>query len=350
MMGINLESTISLPALAPQMPDKQLISSLQKAGFLEASGEAKFTTLTGGVASEIWKVETSEQIFCIKRALPKLKVEADWFVSLERNRYEVAWCQIARKIAPGSAPRIFFQDKEAMFFCMEYLDPVHYPLWKNELRDCRVDPNQAENIGRNLGKIHSASASDKKIHNQFPRTDIFHAIRLEPYLEATASKHPDLSGLLFSLSRETAETRPVMIHGDTSPKNIMLGVNGPVFLDAECACMGDPAFDLAFCLKHFLLKCLWVPTARESLLKCFEVMIAAYFLEVSWEDPAAVESRTAKLLPGLFLGRIDGKSPVEYIVKEDEKNKVRRCAADLLVSPSSRLMDVVDRWKKELSR
>lgn len=339
-----------MSTLTPQMPDKKLIRSLKNIGFLKEQDQATYTPLTGGVASEIWKVETSEQVFCVKRALPKLKVAADWFVSSERNRYEVTWCRIAREIVPGSAPRILFQNEEEMLFCMEFLDPSYFPLWKNELRNARVDPYQAETIGRNLGKIHSASAKDKKIQKQFPRTDIFHAIRLEPYLEATASKHPDLSELLFNLSRETAKNRPVMIHGDTSPKNIVLGLNGPVLLDAECACMGDPAFDLAFCLKHFLLKCLWVPKAHDSLIKCFELMVLAYLREVSWEDPTIVEARTAKLLPGLFLGRVDGKSPVEYIVKEDEKNKVRRCASDLLISPTLRLMEVVDRWKMELSR
>jgi hypothetical protein len=79
-------------------------------------------------------------------------------------------------------------------------------------------------------------------------------------------------------------------------------------------------------------------------------MVTAYLTEVSWEDPDVVEQRTASLLPGLFLGRVDGKSPVEYVTKENEKNKVRRCATELLVSPPSRLMDVVEHWEKELDR
>ena len=341
---------MSLLNLAPQTPDQNLINSLQKAGLLESLVDAKFTVLTGGVASEIWKVETDNKTYCVKRALPKLKVEADWFAPIERNRFEVAWCKIVGDIMPGSAPQIYYHDEEKMLCCMEFLDPADHALWKDELRDGRGEPIHAENAGRILGRIHSISSSDKAIQEQFPRIDIFHAIRLEPYLEATASKHPDLKGVLFALSKLTSETRPVMIHGDTSPKNILLGPNGPVFIDAECACMGDPAFDLAFCLKHFLLKCLWVSAGREKFLKCFEVMVAAYLAEVTWEDRRAVETRTAKLLPGLFLGRVDGKSPVEYITEEGEKNKVRRCATELLVSPPSRLMDVVEHWRKELKR
>lgn len=330
-------------------PDEKIVESLRKAGLLAAGEAASFEALTGGVASDIWKVETSSRVFCVKRALPKLKVAADWFAPVERNRFEVAWYRIARAIVPGAAPRVLAHDDEAMLCAMEFLDPATHTLWKNELRDGRADPAQAREAGQRLGRIHAGTAGDKSVAAQFPRADIFHAIRLEPYLEATALKHPDLKDQLFALSRRTGETRLVMIHGDVSPKNIFLGPGGPVFLDAECACIGDPAFDLAFCLNHFLLKCLWTPGARDGFFACFDAMVAAYLAAVSWEPAAAVEARAASLLPGLFLARIDGKSPVEYITDETARDKVRRCARPLLTSPPTRLAHVADAWKKELT-
>jgi 5-methylthioribose kinase len=332
-----------------QKPDAQMIESLQKLGLLDDTSGATFSPLTGGVSSDIWKVETDGQIYCVKRALSKLKVEADWFVPVERNRFEVAWYKIAGDIVPGSAPRILAHDEDAMLCAMQFLDPKDHLLWKNELRDGHADPAQAREVGRRLGRIHSGTAGDKSIAAQFPRSDIFQAIRLEPYLEATAAKHPDLEDKLFALSRRTGETRPVMIHGDVSPKNILMGPDGPVFLDAECACIGDPAFDLAFCLNHFLLKCLWTPSAQADFLACFEAMVSGYLAEVTWERVDALEARAASLLPGLFLGRVDGKSPAEYITEESEKDKIRHCARALLASPSTRLAQVADAWKKELS-
>jgi hypothetical protein len=131
-----------------------------------------------------------------------------------------------------------------------------------------------------------------------------------------------------------------MIHGDVSPKNILIGPQGPVFLDAECACIGDPAFDLAFCLNHLLLKCLWTPAARADFLACFDTMTAAYLAGVAWEDGEDLEARVAGLLPGLFLARVDGKSPVEYITDEADKARVRRCARALLASPPARIADI----------
>jgi hypothetical protein len=135
-----------------------------------------------------------------------------------------------------------------------------------------------------------------------------------------------------------------------SPKNILAGPRGPVFLDAECAWYGDPAFDLAFCLNHLLLKCAWRPQWTAQYLACFDAMSAAYLGAVTWEPAADIEARTAHLLPGLFLGRVDGKSPVEYITAEREREQVRRTARRLLLAPVQTLADVRSAWQRELEK
>lgn len=327
-----------------------MLQSLLNLGLLAGVEDAEFEALTGGVSSDIWKVRADGRCFCVKRALAKLKVEADWFAPVERNRYEVAWYRIANDLVPGSAPRIIAHDDAAMLCAMEYLDPAEHKLWKAELREGRADPEVAAQVGSRLGRIHAGAAGDESIAAQFPGAEIFQQIRLEPYLEATAVRHPDLEAQLFALSRRTAATRLTMIHGDVSPKNILLGPDGPVLLDAECACIGDPAFDLAFCLNHFLLKCLWTPAAADGFLDCFRAMTASYLSEVTWEAPDGLEARATSLLPGLFLARVDGKSPVEYITEESEKDKVRRCARPLLLEPPSKLESIAESWREELSR
>ena len=331
-------------------PDRAMLQSLHNLGLLSDINNAEFEVLTGGVSSDIWKVYADDRSYCVKRALSKLKVEADWFAPVERNRYEVAWYKIANDIVPGSAPRIMAHDDEAMLCVMEYLDPGSHKLWKSELRDGRTDPEAATQVGSRLGKIHAGAAGDVQIERRFPAREIFQMIRLEPYLEATAVTHPDLEAQLFSLSRRTAATRLTMIHGDVSPKNILLGPNGPVFLDAECASIGDPAFDLAFCLNHFLLKCLWTPSAANGFLDSFRALTSSYLNEVTWEAQDQLEARAASLLPGLFLARIDGKSPVEYVTEETTRNKVRDYARPLLLDPPSKLNHIADSWHEEISR
>jgi hypothetical protein len=173
---------------------------------------------------------------------------------------------------------------------------------------------------------------------------------LEPYLVASARAHPDRAAALESLVEVTAGTRRTLVHGDVSPKNILVGPRGPIFLDAECAWYGDPAFDLAFCLNHLLLKCLWTPGAAPGFLQCFELLATAYLAGVSFEPGAALEARAARLLPGLLLARVDGKSPVEYLSAEADRDRVRRVARALLADPADRLDQVRAAWAAELGR
>jgi Ser/Thr protein kinase RdoA (MazF antagonist) len=147
----------------------------------------------------------------------------------------------------------------------------------------------------------------------------------------------------------TAATKVALVHGDISPKNILVGPEGPVFLDAECAWYGDPAFDVAFCLNHLLLKCLAAPAATAGFLGCFDALAETYLGGVAWEPAAALEARAAHLLPGLLLGRVDGKSPVEYLTEEADKKCVRQVARRLLASPEERLGAVRAAWREQLA-
>ena len=328
--------------------DPAMLAALAHAGLLEAGEQPVFEALTGGVSSDIWKVTTRAGTVCVKRALARLKVAADWQAPVERNAFEVGWYEVAHGIEPMAAPRVLHHEPESGLFVMQYLDPAEHRLWKSELRDGRADAAVAAEVGRRLVRLHSATAGNDAVAGRFPRADIFQAIRLEPYLEATATRHPDRAETLVMLSRRTAATRICMIHGDVSPKNILVGPAGPVFLDAECACIGDPAFDLAFCLNHLLLKCLWNRPASAALLSCFEAMSSAYLAGVDWEPPVDLEARAASLLAGLLLARVDGKSPVEYLSEESEREHVRACGRALLARLPARLAEVTPEWRREI--
>ena len=285
--------------------------------------------------------------FCVKRALPRLRVEREWIAPIERNHYEFAWLRVASGIVPTAVPKLVGQDQEQHLFVMEYLPPDSYPVWKAELRHGHADPAFAAQVGAALGQIHAATARRPDIAMQFPTDSFFYSLRLEPYLEATASRHPDLAPALLRLLDTTAKSKHVLVHGDVSPKNILAGPAGPVFLDAECAWYGDPAFDLAFCLNHLLLKCLWTPSAAPAFLRCFDALREAYMGHVTWESPEDLEQRTAALLPGLLLARVDGKSPVEYLGAPDQ-DRVRKIARPMIAASPRRLETIQREWAKEL--
>jgi aminoglycoside phosphotransferase (APT) family kinase protein len=313
--------------------------------------------LTGGVSSDIWRIHTARGLLCAKRALPQLRVAAQWLAPIERNRYEARWMQVANAAVPGSAPQLLGQHARLGVLVMNFLEPAEHPLWKQQLRNgvARVDTARA--IGATLGRIHAHSAARPELAGDFDSDAIFFDIRLEPYLLATATKHPAHADRLRALVRQTQSHACALVHGDVSPKNILVGPlagaagsRQPVLLDAECAWWGDPAFDLAFVLNHLLLKCLWTPAAREDFLLCFAALADSYFAQVDWEPRQALERRAAALLPGLLLARVDGKSPVEYVTADAERNVVRHAAGALLHDAPARLHDVGEAWRQELLR
>lgn len=326
----------------------ELTKSLCAMGIVEPDEKPTYTPLAGGVSSGIWRADLRRQTICVKRALPKLRVEEDWFAPVERSQYEVAWFRVVAEIVPQAVPRLLATDPVRHWFAMEYLPAESYKLWRKELQDGRADIATAATIGRLLVQIHSATAGRGDIAAAFPTDKIFQALRLEPYLEATARAHPDLAHRLHALVKTTAASKQALVHGDVSPKNLLIGPSGPVFLDAECAWYGDPAFDLAFCLNHLLLKCLWNPGAASAFLSCFDAMSERYVAGVNWEPPEDLEARATALLPALFLARIDGKSPVDYVSREFDKNRVRRVSRTLICAPSTRLATVRDKWAEEL--
>ncbi len=320
--------------------------------FLTASGLAgprerpSAQALSGGVSSDIWRVDLARGAVCVKRALPRLRVAQLWEAPVERNRYEYEWFRMAAKAVPQAVPSVLAEGKG--FFAMEFLDPSRHPVWKELLRQGRADASFAAKVGAALASIHASTAGSAQARELFSTDAIFYAIRLEPYLVATGVRHPDLQGKFEELVKITKSTKLCLVHGDVSPKNILSGPRGPVFLDAECAWYGDPAFDLAFCLNHLLLKCLWVPQAKERFLSSFDSLYLAYLKGISWEEPKTFEKRTAALLPGLFLARVDGKSPVEYVTAEAQKDMVRRVARPLIERPVDTLSEVKEAWRRSL--
>lgn len=326
------------------MHTEPLLRSLRALGLVAADEQPVLTPLAGGVSSDILLVESRAGPFCVKRALPRLKVAALWEAPVERNAAEAAWMRAVSQWLPASVPRLLGEDTALGLFAMEYLEPEAYPVWKAELRDGRIDPAFAGEVGRQLVLIHRRSAGSEALAATFANDGIFEPIRLEPYLRATGRRHPDLASRLEALADRTLATRRVLVHGDVSPKNILRGPAGPVFLDAECAWYGDPAFDLAFCLNHLLLKAAWQPQWRERYRASFDALATGYLAAVDWEPVADFERRCAELLPGLWLARIDGKSPVEYLTEEPDRDRVRRAARGLLAEPVARLSEVADSW------
>lgn len=325
-----------------------LLGELVHAGLVRREEGVTIEPLAGGVSSDISLVTAGTRRFCVKRALAKLKVVADWRAPVERNRSEVEWLKVAAGVVPDGVPQVLADHSADGWFAMTYLDPLSHPVWKAQLRDGVIDPDFAAMVGRDIGRIHAATAGNRELALRFATDHIFYPIRLEAYLVASAQKHPGHAQHLQALVATTQANKRALVHGDISPKNILCrqgdGQEGPVFLDAECAWYGDPAFDFAFVLNHLLLKCLWRPQHASRYLECFDALYDDYMNRVTWETTYGIDGRTARLLIGLLLARVDGKSPVEYIIDPAQQQLVRDFTLPRLTKPPHFLAEVRDDW------
>ncbi len=318
---------------------KNLVAEL---GLGAADDVVAIRPLTGGVSSDIALVDTGEQKVCVKFALEKLKVAEDWYAPVERNHAEYNWLLFAASIVPGTTPALLGYSDEEKGFAMEFVEGDDVYLWKTALLQAHPDRGEAGKIGSVLGEIHQASAVSDDVKNEFQNQEDFYALRLEPYLCFTASRYPALSKQINALVEMLYKSRLVLVHGDVSPKNIIFKQGVPILLDAECATIGDPSFDVSFCLNHLILKALHIKKSRQLLLNSVGKFWSAYTPHINWEPTAELERRICRLLPALMLARADGKSPVEYL-NSDEFQIVRSLAVSLIENPEQSLIKFVER-------
>lgn len=323
------------------------------AGLAANRAEVSAAALTGGVSCDTYRVEVPGKTVVVKRALPRLRVADEWYAPVERNTGEVEYFRLVGDIAPGQVPEIVVHippatPGESGWFAMTWFPPERYPLWKAQLAGGTASADTGRAVGDLTGRIHAATAGREEVRAQFAtevHRDTFHAKRIDAYLLTTAARHPEVERPLRALAGDLGGADVALMHGDLSPKNILVGDEGPILLDAEACCWGDPAFDVAFCLNHLLLKCAWKPEHTALYRQSYTDLWNAYRERIDWEPPGDTGRRVSGLLPGLLLARIDGKSPVEYLTGEDASAKrqlVRTCAVGLLLDPPDAVSVVLD--------
>jgi 5-methylthioribose kinase len=315
---------------------------LTETGVFAAGTPLHIEFLSGGVSSVVVRAVAPEgQCVVVKQALPRLRVEQEWKSRTERSLIEAACGRVLGELVPGSVPAIVRVDPSRPAFVMACA-PHDAETWKARLMRGFVQPELAPRVGALLGRIHHRSAARRKeLESRFDDRSFFDELRLDPYLRAVARVHPDLADRVLPLVDDLLEIRRCLVHGDFSPKNLLVSGDGAILLvDHEVAHWGNPAFDLAFVLNHLCLKSIKFPEHGLALIAMAHRLVAAY-LE---EDPPmeGLGNFSVRLLGALMLARVDGKSPVEYLVVDDEKEQVRTVGAALLCSAEPRLDDALE--------
>jgi aminoglycoside phosphotransferase (APT) family kinase protein len=323
----------------------QFLEMLRRDGHVR-DAQARLTPLSGGVSSELYLVEDGAEKFVVKRALPKLRVKDNWFADVRRNETEWKYLEYVGSLMPGTVPKLRFVNPNADYFGMEFLGEG-FTNWRQLLLagDCRTE--HAALAGKILGDIHRRTGFNIRLWDQFDTTESFHQLRIEPYLLTTGNRNPELRKLFFAEAQRIEETREVLVHGDFSPKNILINGDCMVLLDCEVAWYGEPAFDVAFCLNHLLLKSLHHAPRRLGIETMTSAFWQAYVEGRRSGKSSFVERRVIPLLLMLLLARVDGKSPVEYLTLRKHQF-VRDFVREHLPSPPKNLAHLSEIWFTEL--
>lgn len=312
-------------------------------GVIDADQAAVVVPLGGGVSNIVLQVRAGSVDVVVKQALPQLRVPERWAAKQERTVAEAAALHVARELTPQSVPNVTDRDPEACVVVIESAPPG-WKDWKTSLLAGDTDLHVAAAVGDVLARWHASTHTDATLSHRFADLQAFDELRLDPYYRYTATRLPHHRDDLLRLTDELQRHRCCLVHGDFSPKNVLVGSDGLWVIDFEVAHYGDPAFDLAFMTTHLLMKAIHRPGARPEYRRCCEAFWDAYRASMagSPSGPGVAEQHVVGHVGALLLARVYGKSPAEYLTPPQQE-VAASLGETLLANPPGRTTEV---WVK----
>jgi len=321
-----------------------LLNYLRDRGVIGTNEAITTRALTGGVSNRTVLVERpGGDAWVVKQALAKLRVAADWFSSPERIHREAAGLRWLESLAPpGTTTRLVFEDHQHHILAMEAV-PQPHTNWKSDLLAGQVEPDQIEQFGALIGTMHrNASLRRAEVEPVFVDQQFFESLRVEPYYRYTAEQLPKSASFFQELIAATRARRLTLVHGDYSPKNILVHSGRLVLLDHEVIHFGDPAFDLGFSLTHLLSKAHYVSQRRNLFADAAVQYWAAYASEIDQCDwRADLERHVCMHTLGCLLARVSGRSPLEYL-DQQQRQRQRVATLRLMRRPLATVRALID--------
>lgn len=305
--------------------------------------------LGGGVSNIVLLVEwpdEPERRWVVKQSLGKLRVKDDWRSDRNRIFREAESIRMLRPVLGHSIPEVIHLDRSNYLYVMSAA-PAGSTVWKESLLACRrLDTAVAHEVGVLLARLISATEEEEEFMRRFGNQKNFVQLRIDPYYRTTASRHAHHHGIYCAfqdLIEESSEIRFSLVHGDFSPKNILVRGRDIFLIDFEVVHWGDPSFDSGFLLNHLFLKAFHRPQFAPIYFEAARVFWKALRVGMGPEPSRSFEYMTIRHLGALMLARMDGKSPVEYIKDIETKELVREAATNILLDPPSGLEKLIDR-------
>lgn len=299
-----------------------LLVYLRATGRLASDEQPQMSNLSGGVSNRAVLVErASGEAWVLKQALEKLRVAVDWFSDARRIHREALGLRHLSTLAPpGAITPLVFEDHQHHLLAMQAV-PQPHENWKTLLLRGEVKGDHVRQFARLLSAVHCDALQRRdELAAIFDDSSFFESLRLEPYYEYSAAQVPEAASFLRDLIKSTRVRRLTLVHGDYSPKNILIHQERLVLLDHEVIHWGDPAFDLGFALAHFLSKAHHLTPHRADFADAAKLFWREYSAHQSDRD---LEMQAVRHTLGCLLARVKGRSTLEYL---DDDERERQCA------------------------
>ncbi len=313
--------------------DREALSLyLERHGIAPRGEVSSIEEIREGVSAEVYRVKLASGDIIVKRPLEKLKVEQEWISDTIRGKNEFKALSITSSLlGDGTVPEPYFYDDERRTLVMSAA-PERFVTWKSLLMRKETDSRIAGLLADSLALLHLRSMGAESFDTELNDSSrLFYELRLGPYFESLLPLYRGERDRLLEVMGLLGERRISLVHGDFSPKNILTdGSSRIVILDWEVIHYGNPVFDVGFMCNHLTLKTIHLGENNTrkwaDLIRLFysRYQSAASDLHMSEED-------FFKVLGALLLARVDGKSPVEYLSRE-EKDFVRKFGLHVLNS------------------
>lgn len=328
----------------------RLVAYLRERGILSLDQEPDVRKLEGGVSNRTVLVKRkSGPAFVVKQALAKLRVAVDWYSPPERIHREALGLEWLSRLAPlGSITPLLFEDRAAHIIGMAAV-PEPHENWKRALLRGEVSTKDAEQFAGMLAAIHRNSWQERAaVADIFADRSFFETLRIEPYYRYSAEQVPESRPFYSSLIESTLATKLTVVHGDYSPKNVLVYNHRFFLIDHEVIHFGDPAFDVGFALTHLLSKAHHVARCRKAFVEAARTF-ASYYLEsirdMEWRE--AAEWRAVQHTLGCLLARVAGRSPLEYLTPEERQAQLQIAVA-LMADPPPSLSALISSFSEAL--
>lgn len=299
-----------------------LLDYLRLTGRISQGEKCAVEKLSLGVSNktQLLTRESGEQ-WVIKQSLHKLRVRQDWFSSRERIQIEyegLKW--LSKTLMPGNVPEPVFFDNANFILCMRAVPRPHDNL-KLLILKREIDIILFKKLGEMLGVIHKEGKRSEETRTLFANRTFFTDLRIEPFYEFTGKRIPGLNDFFHELITQTLKVQETIVHGDFSPKNILVRNGNVVLLDYEVMHYGDPAFDIGFFLCQMLSFTNHLPDVKEGLINASLAFWSSYSTTVE-RISDVTEERAVRHTIGCLLARIKGRSPVDFLTDEEQQRQI----------------------------